>query len=69
MIEKNIPEHTSCVYLAKGKMPDAIGATWTNIWKDDAKLNRAYLADFDIYTARAQDPNNAEVDIFVGIKK
>lgn len=68
MVEKNIPEQTYCIYLAKGKMPDAIGSTWANIWQDDAKLNRTYLADFDLYTSRAYDPKDAEVEIFVGVK-
>ena len=68
MVEKIIPAQTYLVYLAKGKMPDAIGATWGQIWHDDAQLNRSYLADFDVYGARAQDATDAEVEVFVGVK-
>lgn len=39
---------------------------WFKIWNMD--LNRAYTVDFEIYGEKAQNPNNAEVDILVGIK-
>lgn len=68
MVIAHIPNQTYRVYLAKGKLSEAVGQTWGQIWQQDAQLNRAYQADFDVYGARAHDPNNAEVDIFVGVK-
>lgn len=38
---------------------------WTKIWNLD--LDRAYTADFEIYGEKAQNPMDAEVDIFVAI--
>lgn len=54
-----------------GKMPDVIIQTWQHIWGLDAEQlggRRQYLADFEVYDCRAIDPNNAIVDIYVGIK-
>ncbi len=47
--------------LAQG----AVYGTWEEIFAKG--LNRTYVADFEVYGAKAQNPNNAEVDIFVGI--
>lgn len=52
---------------AKGKMADGIVfQEWTKIWNGD--LPRAYTADFEIYGDKAQNPDHAEVDIFVAVK-
>ncbi|MCA0399033.1 MAG: GyrI-like domain-containing protein [Bacteroidetes bacterium] len=40
--------------------------TWQTIW--NTPIDRAYIADFEVYGARAANPSQAEVDIFVGIK-
>jgi len=54
----------------KGPLPKVVPATWQAVWKmeDDGKLKRAYQTDFEIYDKRSQDPQNAEVDIYVGLK-
>ena len=39
---------------------------WEKIFELD--LNRTYLADFEIYGEKAQNPLAAEVDFYVGIK-
>lgn len=54
-------------FTAKGKAPEAVVNTWKEIWKNDAELNRSYLYDFEVYTAKSQNGENSEVDIFVGI--
>ena len=36
--------------------------------EDDGKLKRAYQTDFEIYDKRSQDPQNARVYIYVGLK-
>lgn len=54
-------------YTAKGNLREEIVYNeWTKIWKND--LNRSYKADFEVYGEKAQDPTNAEVEIFVGLK-
>ena len=40
--------------------------TWKRIWT--ASLERAYQTDFEVYDERAADPQNAQVDICVGVR-
>ncbi len=51
---------------AKGDlMQGLIVDHWSTIFK--MELNRNYVADFEIFGEKAQDPSNAEVDFYVGI--
>jgi len=51
-------------FVAKGKMSDNIVfKEWQKIWSSD--LPRTYQTDFEVYGAQAQDPENAEVEIFI----
>jgi len=52
-------------YVGKGKMPDAVIAKWKEIWKKDKELNRKYTADFEVYGLKSQNPDNAEIDIYI----
>jgi len=55
-------------FTAKGDLTKgAVYVEWSKIWKMD--LKRTYTADFEIYGEKAQNPTNAEVDIFVAIKE
>ena len=38
---------------------------WVDIWQKG--LDRRFTADFEVYGDKAQDPKNAEVDIFVAV--
>ncbi len=54
-----------------GKMPDVVLNAWQQIWKmsvADFNGKRAYIADFEVYDARASDPANTSLDIYIGIK-
>ena len=55
----------------KGFVRKVVSETWMRIWavpKSAPGGNRAYQADFEVYDQRAADPQNAQVDIYVGIK-
>lgn len=39
---------------------------WSKIWEQN--LPRTYAADFEVYGSKAQNPKDAEVDIFVALK-
>jgi len=52
-------------YISKGKIPDCVVATWIHIWQSGVK--RKYQADFDVYSAKAQDQENAEVVTYLSI--
>lgn len=54
-------------FTAKGKITAGIVfQEWTKIW--NSGMDRVYTADFEIYDERAQDPDHAEVDIFIAVK-
>lgn len=66
MIGLTIPEAHYAVFTAKGKIPECIVQTWEQICQ--AGLNRTFVADFEMYKASAMDPNNAEIEIYIGIE-
>lgn len=52
---------------AKGKLSEGIVFNvWTEIW--NTEIPRAYTADFEVYGERAQNPDDAEVDIYLAIR-
>lgn len=63
---KTIPKATFQLYKSIGKLPDSVLATWGHIWQ--TPIERKYLADFDVYGPRSQDPNNAEVETYLSIQ-
>ena len=48
--------------LTKGLIVDK----WIEIWKMD--LDRVYSADFEVFGEKAQNPNDAEIDILIAVK-
>jgi predicted transcriptional regulator YdeE len=53
-----------------GKMPAVCIDMWQNIWKmkaADLGGERVYIADFEVYDERSQDPEHAVLDIYIGI--
>lgn len=55
-------------FIAIGKLPDVVINTWTEIWRQDDKLKRAYSADFEVYNINSQDRENSEVEIYLSVK-
>jgi predicted transcriptional regulator YdeE len=54
----------------KGPLAEILPAAWQKIFKleDEGKLKRTYQTDFEVYDERAQDPQNAQVDIYIGVR-
>lgn len=59
----NIPMQHYRKIIAKGKMPDCISAAWKEIWRSE--IERAYGYDFEVYGEKAQNWNEAEIDIYL----
>jgi predicted transcriptional regulator YdeE len=54
-------------HTAKGNLMEGLVFNeWVKIWNLD--IPRAFVTDFEIYGEKAQNPENAEVDIFIGIE-
>ena len=67
MVGKTFEEATYTKYIAKGNILQGIVfGEWTKIWNSD--LDRTFTADFEVYGERAQNPENAEVDIFIAVQ-
>ena len=55
-----------------GIMPDVVIQAWQKIWNmsaNDLGGNRTYIADFEVYDARASDSSNTVLDIYIGIRE
>jgi predicted transcriptional regulator YdeE len=67
MIGQEFEKRNYAKFISKGDLTQgAVYGTWTEIWNQD--LDRTYSADFEVYGEKAQNPTNAEVEIFVAIK-
>ena len=54
-----------------GPMPKVCIDMWQNIWSMDSRSfegERSYVADFEVYDQRANDPANTVLDIYIGVK-
>lgn len=69
MVGKTVDAGTFAKYTAKGNLVQgAVYNEWVKIWADTA-TNRAFTTDYEIYGAKAANPEDGEVDIFVGVKE
>lgn len=73
MVLKKVPAgEYALVTSEKGQVGKVVVAAWQQVWalEDKAQLGglRAYKADFEIYDSRATDPQNSQVDLYVGLK-
>lgn len=67
MVGKTFDEADYEKFVAKGNiLQGMVFGEWTKIWNSD--LDRTFTADFEVYGEKAQNPENAEVDIFVAVK-
>jgi predicted transcriptional regulator YdeE len=72
MVAKKIPAGKYAVFTTeKGPGPKVVPEAWMKINSLPQSAvggDRAYHADFEVYDARATDPQNLQADIYVGIK-
>ena len=67
-----IPKQTYTKFTTEpGPLPQSIIAAWQKIWfmnDDQIGGKRNYIADFEVFDERAQNPMNATLDIYVGVQ-
>jgi len=72
MIAQQVPSSRYAVFTSeKGPVWKVVPEVWQKIWSTPASEmggERANVADFEIYDERAADPQNAVVEVWVGIK-
>ena len=52
-------------------MPNVVIEAWQKIWQmteQDFGKPRRFSADFEVYDEQASDPQNATLDVYIGIK-
>ncbi len=67
MVGKSFKEGKYINFSTKGDLTKGLIINkWKEIWKMD--LDRVYSADFEVFGEKAQNPNDAEIDILIAIK-
>ncbi len=67
MVAKTFNTETYQKFVSKGDLTKgAVYQEWSKIWEMD--LDRTYTADFEVYGEKAQNPTDAEVDIFIAVE-
>lgn len=68
MVAREFKEQKFKKFIASGEIHKAVAKTWNEIWDNDDLLNRTYLYDYELYTKKAQNPNDAQIEIYIGVK-
>jgi predicted transcriptional regulator YdeE len=73
MVFRRVPRGKYAVLTtATGPVAKVIPEAWQKIWQleDQSRLGgpRVYQADFEVHDQRSRNPQNSQVDIYVGIK-
>ncbi|UTN05249.1 effector binding domain-containing protein [Flavobacterium bizetiae] len=67
MVGKTIESADYEELIAKGNLSEGtVYNKWLEIWNSD--LNRSFTADFEVYGSKTQNPENAEVDIYIALR-
>jgi len=72
MVVKKVPAQRYVVFLSeRGPVQRIVIDAWKRIWNEPrtADYTRAYRGDFEVYGAAAADPENAQIEIFIGVKQ
>ncbi len=72
MVPVHIPEAHYAIFTSqRGPVWKVVPEVWQKIWSTPASEvggERTFLADFEIYDEQSADPQNAQIQIWVGIK-
>ena len=64
------PATYAVILTDKGQMPGVLQAAWDRIWHmspGELGGKRAFITDYEIYDKRTADPQNAQVEIHIGL--
>jgi predicted transcriptional regulator YdeE len=73
MVAKKLPGGKYAVVTsAKGSVAQVVPQAWQQVWTMEGEKQlggaRAYKADFELYDQRSQNPQDSQVDLYVGLK-
>ncbi|UJG57226.2 effector binding domain-containing protein [Bacillus paralicheniformis] len=66
----SLPASEYAVFVSRrGKIAEVVFETWQEIWTWDEKNLRTYTGDFEVYDEQAENPENAQVTIYVAVDR
>jgi predicted transcriptional regulator YdeE len=73
LVVRKVPAGNYAVVTSdKGPVAKVVTAAWQRVWDLEQKKElggtRAYKADFELYDQRAANPEDAQADIYLGLK-
>jgi predicted transcriptional regulator YdeE len=73
MVAKKMPAGKYAVVTStRGPVQKMVPQAWQEVWslEDKSQLGgaRAYRTDFEVYDQRSRDPQDSQIDLFIGIK-
>lgn len=72
MVAKKVPAGRYAVFTSeKGPVQKVVVEMWQRVWATPQRAlggDRTYKADFEVYDQRAQNPADAVVDLYVGVR-
>ena len=71
MVAVTVPAGSFAVITSdRGALPQVVPSAWQRVFQleDERQLNRVYKTDFEVYDQRAQNPQDAQVDLYLGVK-
>ena len=71
MVKRKIEKGKFAVFTSdRGALQEVVPALWKRIWamqKSELGGERAFQADFEVYGESAMDPNNGQMEAYIGI--
>jgi predicted transcriptional regulator YdeE len=73
MVAKTVPRGKYAVVASEmGPVAQVVPKAWQQVYSLDANKHlggtRAYKADFELYDQRSQNPQDSQVDLYIGLK-
>jgi predicted transcriptional regulator YdeE len=72
MVSRRVPSGRYAVFTSeKGPVQKVVVEMWQRVWTTPQKAlggERTYKADFEVYDKRAQNPADAVVELYVGVR-
>ena len=71
MVSKEVPGGTYAVIPSqRGPVAEVVVDVWKHVWSDsELSAHRSYRTDFEVYDHRATNPQDAQVDVYIGIQQ
>ncbi len=66
-----LPGRYAVITSNRGPVAQVVPEVWQRIWamsEEELGGKRAFLCDYEIYDQRSADPENAQIDVYIGLR-